>query len=154
MWLVTKCQLFDLGLDIPDKIILLYARCSDNPTREGKIVRPTLEISPLVDEVGIKLTGEVDMATARQLTEALANVSSESEIHFELSELSFIDSSGLSAIVAYARSRNGAGALVMLNPPDHIERLFVITSLDQHPKIEIRRTRGSGLPDQSLRVEA
>ena len=99
-----------------------------------------LELSPLVDEVGIKLIGEVDLATARQLTDALTRISTDSEVHFELSELTFMDSSGLGAIVAYARSRNGAGPLVMLNPSDHIERLFVITGLDQHPKIEIRRT--------------
>jgi anti-anti-sigma factor len=107
-------------------------------------VRSALELSPLVDEVGIKLTGEVDLATARHLTDALANISAESEVHLELTELTFIDSSGLSAIVAFARSRNGAGPLVMLNPSDHIERLFVITGLDQHPKIEIRHTHGSG----------
>lgn len=106
-------------------------------------MRPALELSPLVDDVGIKLTGEVDLATARQLTDALANISAESEVHLELTELTFIDSSGLSAIVAFARSRNGAGPLVMLNPSDHIERLFVITGLDQHPRIEIRHTRGS-----------
>ena len=103
-------------------------------------MRRTLELSPLVDAVGIKLIGEVDSATARQLTDALANISTESEVHFELSELTFMDSSGLNAIVAYARSRNGAGPLVMLNPSDHIERLFVLTGLDQHPRIEIRHT--------------
>ena len=142
MWLVTKCQLFDSGLDIPDKDILLYDRSPDNLTRErGTLVRPTLELSPLVDEVGIKLTGEVDLATARQLTDALTRISTDSEVHFELSELTYMDSSGINAIVAYARSRNGAGPLVMLDPSAHIERLFVITGLDQHPKIEIRHTR-------------
>ena len=105
-------------------------------------MRPTLELSSLVDEVGIKLTGEVDLATARQLTDALANISTEAEVHFELSELTFMDSSGLRAIVAFARSLNGGGPLVMLNPSDAINRLFVITGLDQHPKVEIRRTRG------------
>ena len=138
-----KCQLPDSGLDIPDIISLPYGRSLDNLTRErGTLVRPTLELSPLVDAVGIKLIGEVDIATARQLTDALFDISTESEIHLELSELTFMDSSGLNAIVAYARSRNGAGPLVMLNPSDHIERLFVITGLDQHPKIEIRHTRG------------
>jgi len=138
-----KCQLFDSGLDIPDTIILHYERSPDNLTRErGKPVRPTLELSSLVDEVGIKLTGEVDLATARQLTDALANISTEAEVHFELSELTFMDSSGLRAIVAFARSLNGGGPLVMLNPSDAINRLFVITGLDQHPKVEIRRTRG------------
>ena len=98
-----------------------------------------------MDAVGIKLTGEVDIATARQLSDALFDISTESEIHLELSELTFMDSSGLNAIVAHARSRNGAGPLVMLNPSDHIERLLVITGLAEHPKIEIRHTP-SALP--------
>jgi anti-anti-sigma factor len=140
---VTKCQLVDSGLDIPDIVIVHYARCRDNLTRErGTLVRPTLELSPLVDEVGIKLTGEVDLATARQLIDALATISTDSDVHLELAELTFMDSSGLGAILAFARSRNGAGPLVMLNPSDDIERLFVITGLEQHPKIEVRHTRG------------
>lgn len=124
-------------------IIVSYASFQDNLTRErGTLVRrPTLELSPLVNEVGIKLSGEVDLATARLLTDALANISTESEVHLELTELTFMDSSGLSAILAFARSRHGAGPLVMLNPSDDIERLFVITGLEQHPKIELRHTR-------------
>jgi len=104
-------------------------------------VRPTLEISSLVDVVGIKLTGEVDLATAHQLTEALANISTESEVHLELADLTFMDSSGLRTILAFAGSRNGAGPVILVNPPDAIQRLLAITGLAQHPKIELRQTR-------------
>jgi len=107
-----------------------------------------LEIAPLVDGAGIKLIGEVDIATAGQLTDALLDMSTESETHLELSEVTFMDSSGLNALVTYARSRGGAGLLVMLNPSDHIERLFVITGLDQHPRIEIRH-RASARPQHA-----
>ena len=106
-------------------------------------MRPTLELSPLVDNAGIKLTGEVDLATARQLTAALADISTDSEVHLELSELTFMDSSGLGAIVAFAQSRNGGGPVVLLNPSRGIERLFEISSLEQHPKIAVRHTNGS-----------
>ena len=106
-------------------------------------MRPTLELSPLVDNAGIKLTGEVDLATARQLTDALANISTRSEVHLELSELAFMDSSGLRAIVTFARSRNGAGPVVLLNPSRGIARLFEISCLEQHAKIEVRRTNRS-----------
>ena len=74
-------------------------------------MRPTLELSPLVDDAGIKLTGEVDLATARRLTDALANISTDSEVHLELSELTFIDSSGLGAIVAFRASHVTEGVL-------------------------------------------
>ena len=106
-------------------------------------MRPTLELSPLVNVAGIKLTGEVDLATARQLTAALSNISTDSEVQLELSELTFMDSSGLGAIVAFAGSRNGGGPVVLLNPSRGIARLFEITCLEQHPKIEVRHTNGS-----------
>ena len=106
-------------------------------------MRPTLELSPLANDAGIKLTGEVDLATARQLTAALAYISTDSEVHLEVSELTFMDSSGLGAIVAFAGSRNGGGPVVLLNPSRGIERLFEITCLEQHPKIEVRHTNGS-----------
>ena len=103
-------------------------------------MRPTLEISSLVDVVGVKLTGEVDLATAHQLTEALANISTESEVHLELADLTFMDSSGLRTIVAFAGSRNGAGPVILVNPSDAIQRLLAITGLAQHPKIKLRQT--------------
>ena len=104
-------------------------------------MRPTLEISSLVDVAGIKLTGEVDLATAYQLTEALANISTESEVHLELTDLTFMDSSGLRTILAFAGSRNGAGPVILVNPSDAIQRLLAITGVAHHPKIELRQTR-------------
>ena len=104
-------------------------------------MRPRLEISPLIGAAGIKLVGEVDLATAPQLNEALANIWTESEVLLELSDLTFMDSSGVSEILAFAKSRNGAGPLVMVNPPAAIERLFELTCLEQHPKVEMRHTR-------------
>ena len=102
-------------------------------------MRPTLELSPLIGAVGIKLAGEVDLATVPQLREALANIRTESEVLLDLRDLTFMDSSGVSAILAFASSRNGP--LVMVDPPTDMERLFQITCLEQHPRIEVRHTR-------------
>jgi anti-sigma B factor antagonist len=104
-------------------------------------VRPTLELSPLIGKAGIKLAGEVDLATVPQLKDALANIWTESEVLLDLSDLTFMDSSGVSAILAFAKSRNGDGPLVMVNPPAEIERLFELTCLEQHPNVEVRHTR-------------
>jgi len=103
---------------------------------------PALELSPLVGDAGIKVAGEIDLATARQLTDALASISTDSEVHLELSELTFMDSSGLGAIVAFA-SRSAGCPVVLLNPSVAIKRLFEITGLEQHPTIEVRHTNGS-----------
>jgi anti-anti-sigma factor len=104
-------------------------------------VRPTLEISPLIGNAGISLAGEVDVATAPQLNQALANIWTESEVLLELRDLTFMDGSGVSAILAFAKSRNGAGPLVLVDPPAEIERLFELFCLEQHPKVEVRHTR-------------
>lgn len=100
------------------------------------------EISPLANGTGIKVEGEVDLANAHELSEALANISVESEIHLELAELSFIDSSGLRVILAFAESLNGAGPLVILNPSPAVARLLEITATDSHPKVEVRPANG------------
>ena len=104
---------------------------------------PTLELSPLVGDAGIKVAGEIDLATARPLTDARASTSTDSEVHLELSELTFVDSSGLGAIVAFARSRSAGCPVVLLNPSGAIKRLFEITGLEQHPTIEVRHTHDS-----------
>ena len=103
-------------------------------------MKPTLELSALIDAVGIKLAGEVDLATAPQLRAALASIGTDSEVLLDLRDLTYMDSSGVSVILAFANSRTGAGPLVMVDPPAALERLFEITCLEQHPKIEVRRT--------------
>jgi anti-sigma B factor antagonist len=105
-------------------------------------VAPALEISPHVDGVGIKLIGEVDLATAPQLREALAELGT-SEAVLDLSELTFMDSSGLGVLLTFAGSRNGHGPIVLLDPPSWIDRLFAIVELEQHPNIELRRSDGA-----------
>ena len=97
------------------------------------------EISTAPDGAGLKVSGELDLSTAPRLTEALLSVPATGEFSLELSEISFLDSSGLSAILAFARSRNGSGPLVILNPSEPVARILEITRIDQHAAIEIRR---------------
>ena len=97
------------------------------------------EISPFEHGAGLKLSGELDLANARQLSEALRNdVPQEGELSLDLSDLDFVDSSGLRAILAYAGERNGNGPLVLLNATKPVARLFELVGLDQHPCIEVR----------------
>jgi anti-anti-sigma factor len=102
-----------------------------------------LELTPLVDGSGLKLIGELDLATAGDLREALELASAESEVRLDVSELSFIDSSGLRAILTFANSRNGRPPVVLLDPSEHSRRLFEIVQLDRHPKVDIRRRDAS-----------
>ena len=141
MWLVTKRQGADSGLDIPDIYYVLYGSSVSIPNfSEGGTVMSVFEISPLVNGKGLRLEGELDLAAAPRLTEALLDfASSEGEVHLDLSEVSFLDSSGLRVILALARSRADTGSsVVLLDPSAAIVRIFEIMGIDEHPGVEIR----------------
>ena len=96
------------------------------------------EISPLVNGKGLRLAGELDLAGAPRLTEALLDfASSQGDLHLDLTEVSFMDSSGLRVILALARSR-GDNGYVVLDPSAAVMRILEIVGIDQHPGIEIR----------------
>ena len=97
-----------------------------------------LEISPTDPLVGLRLAGELDLFSSSELALALADLDGNDPIHLDLSELTFIDSSGIRAILAFARSRNGSGPVVLMNPSQPVRRAIEIVGLDQHPSIEIR----------------
>ena len=98
------------------------------------------EVSPLENGGGLKLSGELDLAAAPRLTEALLfELSPFGELRLDVSELTFVDSSGMSTIVAHARSRNGAGPVVLVDPTEPVVRALELMCLDQHPGIEVRR---------------
>ena len=98
----------------------------------------SFEISPLEDGTGLKLSGELDLAAAGRLREALSvDVRQEGELRLDLSELVLMDSSGVSTILAHARSRNGNGPLVLVNPSASVARVFELVHLEEHPGIEL-----------------
>ena len=97
------------------------------------------EISRL-DEGALKVTGELDVATAPQLTSALSEASPEGEVVLDLSELTFLDSCGVRSILELARTRNGNGPVVIVDASPAVVRVFEILDLAHHPGIELRRT--------------
>ena len=97
------------------------------------------EMSPLLDGKGLRLAGELDLASAPRLTEALLDVAwPAAEVHLDLADLSFLDSSGLRVILELARSRGIDGSVVLLHPSKAVMRTFEIIGIDEHPGIEIR----------------
>ena len=98
------------------------------------------EISPLVNGKGLRLEGELDLAASPRLTDALLDfATSERDVHLDLSEVSFMDSSGLRVILALARSRaDTRSSVVLLDPSAAVVRIFEIMRIDEHPGVEIR----------------
>ena len=97
---------------------------------------PTFELS--VEEVDertavVSVRGEIHLATAPEFSERLNDVIAEGRtaVVVDLTEVGFIDSTGLSVLLnglRLIRQRGGHMALVCTNPT--VLRLFQITSLD------------------------
>jgi anti-sigma B factor antagonist len=97
----------------------------------------TVEIEHVDDGVkAFNLRGELDHATAPELRRPLEDAINEGDdfILIDLSDCSFIDSTGLSVIV-HARSRvldrNGSGRFEICCPDPQIRRLLEITGIDR-----------------------
>ena len=100
-----------------------------------------LEITHIERNTGLSLAGELDLHTAPQLNEAFAGLEKNGQVTLDLSELTFIDSSGLHAIVECACAAEG-GPLVLEGATAMMRRIFEVTNLADHSKIEIRSTDG------------
>jgi anti-anti-sigma factor len=82
--------------------------------------------------VVLSLAGELDMASADQVLEELDRVQSEgaAELVIDLSELTFMDSTGLRAILtADARSRLEGPKLTLVPGPEAVHRVFELTGM-------------------------
>lgn len=96
-----------------------------------------LEIT--ANDEGFMLEGELDLATAEDLGAVLGTARSDGRpLVLDFSKVSFMDSSGLRALLAAVRSRAGQGPLVILNPTAPVRRVFDITLPDGVPGLEVR----------------
>jgi anti-anti-sigma factor len=97
-----------------------------------------LTITPLVPpRHGLHLIGELDMATVAQLKTAFETVSGNGPVTLDLAELTFIDSTGLHAIMEFARSKNGSGPVLLASPSATAKRAIEVAGLGGHPGVEV-----------------
>jgi anti-sigma B factor antagonist len=99
-----------------------------------------LQITPTED--GFRLEGELDMATADDLSRLLRDASTNGTIVLDFSGISFMDSSGLRALLEGAGQPNGSDALVILNPSDQVRRVLDISIPGGMPGLEVRPPTG------------
>jgi anti-sigma B factor antagonist len=82
----------------------------------------------------IALVGELDIASAPQFEEGLAELEEDSPgvLVLDLRGVEFIDSTGLRAVIAAdERARSAGRRLVVVRGPAAVERVFSVTQLDQ-----------------------
>ncbi len=78
------------------------------------------------------LTGELDTSTAGQLYEELAALTREGIVHvaLDLTRLEFIDSTGISVVIAeHKRTAAAGGELIILTPHPQARKVFEVTGL-------------------------
>ncbi len=103
---------------------------------ESHVTTPAFELnsSRAADILIVEVAGEVDMATAPQLAEAVEGASDPCRrVVVDLSEVTFLDSSGLNALVTSRRSLAARDVdLRVISPTDHVvRRVFEIAQLTE-----------------------
>src|SRR4051794_31960495 len=90
------------------------------------------------DRIVISLAGELDIATASRIEEALraAEEAAPALLVLDLRQLSFMDSTGLRTILgADARAREAGRRVVVVQGDENIRRVFEVTRL--YERVEI-----------------
>ena len=89
-------------------------------------------VGPVGDCAVLQVTGEVDAYTAPMLREQIRELAAKGAVHLiaDLGQVSFLDSTGLGALVGgLKRLREAGGSLTLVIIAPRILRLFQITGL-------------------------
>lgn len=98
-----------------------------------------LEIASLEDPKGLRLDGELDLATAPDLTSALEpHVRAGGDITLDVSGLRFMASSGVQVLIRTLHSLEGRGRLVLSHPVGGVQRLIDVMGLQRFENLEVR----------------
>lgn len=92
------------------------------------------------DQVTIAVAGELDMHTAPDLDDALTEVidGGAQRVVVDMTDLAFLDSTGLSTILAgHQRISARGGALALDGPSQYIIKMLDITGLDKVFEVKV-----------------
>jgi anti-sigma B factor antagonist len=113
----------------------------------------TVHTEERADVVVVSVAGELDMATAPGLQDQITDLleKGRSRLVFDLSELSFCDSTGLSVFVRARNSADEAGGVVRLAAPRRgvlriLEVSGLVEVLQTHPTVDEAVAGGTAAP--------
>lgn len=93
----------------------------------------SVEVRRAFPDARVVIAGEVDAANIGELYELFAELARQGfrRISLNLAELTFMDSTGLSLLVAiHKRTHSSGGELVIFSPTRPVQRIFAIAGLD------------------------
>lgn len=98
-----------------------------------------MQLEITATDEGFRLKGELDMATAGDLSEVIrAAAGGHDPIVLDFEGVSFMDSSGLRAILEAAGLPSDRGPVVILNPAPQVRRVLDISIPGGVPGLEVR----------------
>lgn len=80
----------------------------------------------------VRVTGEVDTASVGELSAALEGLvaNGATELHLDLGEVAFMDSTGLTALISARTLLEGKGTVVVESASSAVRRTFAVAGLD------------------------
>ena len=97
-----------------------------------------LEIIGTNDPFGLRLVGEIDMATAPSLQEALlVALAAGRPVTVDMKDVTFIDSSGLKVIVSSVAETAASHPLTLKDPSAVVRRALEVFGMEQIPGLRI-----------------
>jgi anti-anti-sigma factor len=88
------------------------------------------------DSTSFELSGELDMGTVTLLQEGAASAAKHGPVMFEVSDLTFVDSTGIDALVRLAVGLE-SGCLVLHGVQNGLMRLLEISGLMSMPNLHM-----------------
>jgi anti-sigma B factor antagonist len=116
--------------------------CLTKAIQAGKVspVEQPFEVRPDETAPGrFRLIGELDLSAVDALLKAMDGENGPGRnVVLDLSELTFVDSCGISAFVRLAHDRSDGAVLVLDRPRPEVKRVFELVGLSAAHNIEVR----------------
>lgn len=91
------------------------------------------------DPRGLRLQGELDLATVAEMEAALQDLVREGgDITLDVSGLQFMDSTAIQLLIRTVQGLDSRGRVVLDGPVHSVRRLIDVMGLDRIPNLEVR----------------
>jgi len=84
----------------------------------------------------IQLNGRLDTTTAPQLQETVGNLEGVTSLELDMKDLAYVSSAGLRVLLAFQKTMNEQGKMVLRNVCDEVYEVFEITGFSDILTIE------------------